>query len=79
MGDTPLGGHALVPMGSVPSQGVGTLRPNAAYLAQLLAIKFDCPQTRRRRQAEPGDAAAAYKGQASFDVRTGPHRLMREL
>jgi hypothetical protein len=32
-----------------------------AFLAHLIATKEQCPQTRERRRAEPGDAIAAYR------------------
>lgn len=35
-------------------------RPDAPFLAQLIATKQDLPQTRERRRAEPSDAIAAY-------------------
>jgi hypothetical protein len=33
----------------------------APFLAQLLAMKHQHPQTRERRRAEPNDALAAYR------------------
>jgi hypothetical protein len=37
----------------------------AAFLAHLIAVKDQHPQTRERRRAEPGEAIAAYRaGQA---------------
>jgi hypothetical protein len=38
----------------------------AAFLAQLLAIKDQHPQTRERRRAEPGEAIAAYRATAAL-------------
>jgi hypothetical protein len=79
MGDVTHGSGALVPLDAGPSEVLGTPRPNAAYLAQLLAIKFDFPQTRCRRRATPTDAAAIYRGLALSDAASRPHRLLREL
>ena len=33
----------------------------AAFLAHLIAVKDQHPQTRERRRAEPGEALAAYR------------------
>jgi hypothetical protein len=33
----------------------------AAFLAHLIAVKDQVPQTRERRRAEPGEALAAYR------------------
>jgi hypothetical protein len=33
----------------------------AAFLAHLIAVKDQLPQTRERRRAEPGEAIAAYR------------------
>ncbi len=38
----------------------------AAFLAQLLAIKQDLPQMRERRRAAPADALAAYRATATL-------------
>ena len=35
-------------------------RPNAAFLAQLIATQMQAPQTRVRRRAEPEEAIAIY-------------------
>jgi hypothetical protein len=35
-------------------------RPSAAFLAQLIAITQQAPQTRMRRQADPAEAASRY-------------------
>ena len=40
-----------------------TPRPSAAFVAQLLAIKEDLPQTRERRREEPEVAVHAYEEQ----------------
>jgi hypothetical protein len=43
------------------SQGGRAVRPaSAAFLAQLLAVKADLPQTRERRRAEPDEAVHCY-------------------
>ena len=37
---------------------------HAAFLAHLIAMKAQAPQTRERRRAEPGEAIAAYRAAA---------------
>jgi hypothetical protein len=55
-------GRALVvlappaPIGRAPAH-----YRQAPFLAQLLAMKHQHPQTRERRRAEPNDALAAYR------------------
>jgi hypothetical protein len=39
----------------------GTVYRQPAFLAHLIATKEQCPQTRERRRAEPGEAIAAYR------------------
>ena len=41
----------------------------AAFLAQLIAMKDQHPQTRERRRAEPDEALAAYRAAANLIVR----------
>lgn len=42
------------------SRPVRCPRPSAAFLAQLIAITQQAPQTRMRRQADPAEAASRY-------------------
>ena len=44
---------------------------HAPFLAQLIAVREDLPETRRRRRAEPARAARAYA-----DVMDGPGLLV---
>ena len=58
----PESSRALVPLAPVasarkPLAGHG----EAAFLAHLIAVKDQLPQTRERRRAEPGEALAAYR------------------
>ena len=41
----------------------------AAFLAHLIAVKDQLPQTRERRRAEPGEAIAAYRAVAAMTSR----------
>jgi hypothetical protein len=41
----------------------------APFLAQLLAMKDQHPQTRERRRAEPHDALTAYRATAALTGR----------
>ena len=60
-------GRSLVPVdgpGSARGAGVHQTRPAAPFLAQLVAIAQDAPQTRLRRRASAGDTAALYAAAA---------------
>jgi hypothetical protein len=47
-------------------------RPQASFLAHLIATDRQLPQTRERRRAEPGDAIAAYAAvDAGMPARVG--------
>jgi hypothetical protein len=50
---------ALQPI--VPRERSPTGRPQAGFLAHLIATDRQLPQTRARRRAEPADAIAAYR------------------
>jgi hypothetical protein len=41
----------------------------APFIAQLLAVKDQHPQTRERRRAEPDEALAAYRAAAALTGR----------
>jgi hypothetical protein len=57
--------NALVPVAPInrdadrPHQAS---RPDCGFIAHLIAIKAQAPQTRNRRRAEPGEAISAYNG-----------------
>jgi hypothetical protein len=63
-------GRSLVPVdgpggtGAARGAGVYHARPAATFLAQLVAIAQGAPQTRLRRRASPGHAAALYAAAA---------------
>ncbi|HZO47052.1 MAG TPA: hypothetical protein VFB68_14250 [Xanthobacteraceae bacterium] len=62
-------GRSLVPVdgpGSARSAGVHHARPAATFLAQLVAIAQDAPQTRLRRRASADHAAALYAAAANI-------------
>jgi hypothetical protein len=53
--------RALIPLEPIASSDTPLrTRPQATYLAHLIATKDKLPQTRDRRRAEPQDAIAAY-------------------
>jgi hypothetical protein len=58
--------HALVPVAPAieASDAPETFR-QAPFLAQLLAIRDQHPQTREHRRAEPDEAIAAYRAAAA--------------
>lgn len=58
--------RALVPLTPAPlaaSRCGPHSRPDAAFLAHLIATAHGAPQTRERRRAEPSDAIAHYARQ----------------
>lgn len=71
-GLTPRGAEPAPAVQATPSRALVALAPAAAmhkvpesyrqapFLAQLLAMKDQHPQTRERRRAEPDEALAAY-------------------
>lgn len=61
-------GRSLVPVGASAVRGAGVhhARPAATFLAQLLAIAQGAPQTRLRRRASAGHAAALYAATANI-------------
>jgi hypothetical protein len=44
---------------------------DALFLAHVFASKFDAPQTREKRRAEPGDANASYRAGAKRPAKLG--------
>jgi hypothetical protein len=50
-------------------------RPNAAFLAQLIATRRQLAQTRQRRRAEPAEAVTAYATCAVAPIQQAPARL----
>jgi hypothetical protein len=56
--------NALVPVSSndpVVAGGRTARRPNADFIAQLIAAAIKAPQTCLRRRATPGEAIALYR------------------
>jgi hypothetical protein len=69
--------RALIPLQpATASDGELRTRPQADFLAHLIATDQKVPQTRERRRAEPADAIAAYTAASSKRLRTG-RRLFR--
>jgi hypothetical protein len=61
-------GRSLVPVdgsGAARGMSVYRVRPAANFLAQLVAIAQGAPQTRLRRRASAGHAAALYAAAAT--------------
>jgi hypothetical protein len=55
---------ALVPVAAAEKRAsvrAAGSRPNADFLAQLIAAAAKAPQARQRRRAEPQEAIAAYE------------------
>jgi hypothetical protein len=53
-------------------------RPNADFVAQLIATSGQAPQTRARRRAAPQEATAAYGAVGQWPTPSG-HSLSRSL
>jgi hypothetical protein len=53
--------RALVVQEAATEREPGTVYRQPAFLAHLIAMKEQHPQTRERRRAEPSDAIAAYR------------------
>jgi hypothetical protein len=66
-------GRALALVESAPGTAVEPAgsRPSAVFLAQLIATAQQAPQTRRRRRAEPHEAATAYAAATAPATRIG--------
>jgi hypothetical protein len=72
---------ALVPIAPTAQDRSPTAagsRPNADFIAQLIATSAQAPQTRARRRAEPGEAIAAYDAVGQWPIRSG-RRLSRSF
>jgi hypothetical protein len=46
-------------------------RANADFLAHLIAMAVQAPQTRTRRRAEPAQAVAAYRARGPWPMAPG--------
>jgi hypothetical protein len=53
--------RALVVLAPAAVPGPATIHRQAVFLAHLIAVKDQHPQTRERRRAEPCEAIAAYR------------------
>jgi hypothetical protein len=65
---------ALVPLATTDRQS-GALfpgpRPNADFVAHLIATAVQAPQTRARRRTEPQQAIAAYRALGQWPTMPG--------
>ncbi|WP_293855505.1 hypothetical protein [uncultured Alsobacter sp.] len=72
-GRTAAAGRWIVAMTAGPSERPGpTVRPQAAFLTQLLAMRAGVPQARQRMRAEPDVGAAAYRDGLALRRPGGP-------
>jgi hypothetical protein len=72
---------ALVPIAAAECGAPATYencRPNADFLAQLIAMAGKAPQARRRRRVEPQEAIAAYRARGAMMTLSG-RALSRSL
>lgn len=64
--------RALIPLQPIaPSEPALRGRPQAGFLAHLIATESKLPQTRERRRAEPADAIAAYTAAGTGTAQAG--------
>lgn len=54
-----------------PRKGKPSRYADALFLAHMFASKFDAPQQREKRRAEPADANASYRQGAKRPARLG--------
>jgi len=64
--DSDTASRALVVTAPAPVPGPAIAYRQAAFLAHLIAVKDQHPQTRERRRADPADAIAAYRTVAAM-------------
>ena len=69
--------RALIPLQPIARSEPGLQgRPQAGFLAHLIATERQLPQTRERRRAEPADAIAAYAA-TGVDMAWAGRRVFR--
>lgn len=72
--------RALIPLQPIaPSDTPLRTRPQASYLAHLIATREKLPQTRERRRAEPADAIAVYAAAKAEPAAPSGRTLVRSL
>jgi hypothetical protein len=54
-----------------PRKGKRSHYADTLFLAHMFASKFDAPQQREKRRADPADANASYRKGAKRPVKTG--------
>ena len=70
--------RALIPLQPIERSDTPLrARPQAAFLAHLIATKEQAPQTRERRRAEPQDAMALYAAATAGPAAPSGTRLSR--
>lgn len=62
---------AVVNTKQTPPKGKPSRYADALFLAHMFASKFDAPQQREKRRAEPADANASYRRGAKQPARPG--------
>jgi hypothetical protein len=68
----PVTGTAIVAVGPAASSerlSIASVRPVAAFVAQLIATRQLVPQTRAKRRAHPAEASAAYRAASTPPAR----------
>ena len=65
------------PVPRVEPARIGSNRPSASFLAQLIAVAQQAPQTRVRRRAEPAQAIGTYRVANALLAPARPPRLSK--
>ena len=63
------GSRALVVQAPPVTPQPSRIQRQAVFLAHLIAVKDQHPQTRERRRAEPGEVIAAYRAVAAMTAK----------
>ncbi len=70
--------RALIPLQPIASGDAGLrARPQAGFLAHLIATDRKLPQTRERRRAEPAEVIAAYAAAGAAPPARAGRKLFR--
>lgn len=81
--DRPAPGTALVPLQWIgPTEAPPkSSRPDATFVAHLMAMQLQSPQTRTLRRAAVADVQAAYRSAARQDLHAAPRgeRMYRDI
>lgn len=67
---------AVAPVPRIEPPRIGSNRAAAGFLAHLIAIDQQAPQTRLRRRADPGQASSTYRAVSALAAGARPRPLL---